>query len=46
MTCKYIFTFLFLFPLGIGISKDLKIIDMEGTYDLDSDGQYEFASVE
>jgi len=46
MTCKYIFTFLFLFSLGIGISKDLKIIDMEGTYDLDSDGQYEFASVE
>ena len=32
--------------MDIGISKDLKIIDMEGTYDLDGDGQYEFAAVE
>ena len=46
MTNKYIITFLFLLSIGIGFSKELKIINMEGTYDLDGDGQYEFASLE
>ena len=32
--------------MGIGLSQELKIIDMEGTYDLDRDGQYEFAALE
>ena len=46
MIYKYIIIILLLFSMDIGISKDLKIIDMEGTYDLDGDGQYEFAAVE
>ena len=46
MTYKYIVTFLFLCSVEIGLSKELKIIDMEGTYDLDGDGQYEFAALE
>ena len=46
MTNKYIITFLFLLSIGIGFSKELKIINMEGTYDLDGDGQYEFAALE
>jgi len=29
-----------------GFSRELKILHMEGTFDLDGDGQYEFASVE
>ena len=46
MIYKYIIIILLLFSMDIGISKDLKIIDMDGTYDLDGDGQYEFAAVE
>ena len=46
MIYKYIIIILLLSSMDIGISKDLKIIDMEGTYDLDGDGQYEFAAVE
>ena len=38
--------FLFFCFTGIGFSQELKIIDMEGTYDLDGDGQYEFAALE
>ena len=46
MIYKYIIIILLLSSTDIGISKDLKIVDMEGTYDLDGDGQYEFAAVE
>ena len=46
MTYKYISIFLFLCSMEIGLSQELKIIDMEGTYDLDGDGQYEFAALE
>ena len=46
MTYKYIAMFLFFCFIGIGFSQELKIIDMEGTYDLDGDGQYEFAALE
>jgi len=31
---------------SFGFSRDLKILHMEGTFDLDEDGQYEFAAVE
>ena len=46
MTYKYFAMFLFFCFTGIGFSQELKIIDMEGTYDLDGDGQYEFAALE
>ena len=31
---------------SFGSSRDLKILHMEGTFDIDEDGQYEFAAVE
>ena len=37
MTYKYIAIFLFFCFIGIGFPQELKIIDMEGTYDLDGD---------
>ena len=38
--------FLVLLLYSFGSSRDLKILHMEGTFDIDEDGQYEFAAVE
>jgi len=38
--------FLVLLLYSFGSSRDLKILHMEGTFDIDEDGQYEFATVE